>query len=53
MWPSRWTTSRRLDRLAADSYGLVGDIGQYEDIWRMAYVRGPEGLIVSLAERID
>ena len=52
-WPSRWTTSRRLDRLAADSYGLVGDIGQYEDIWRMAYVRGPEGIIVSLAERID
>ena len=27
-------------------------IGQYENIWRMAYVRGPEGIIVSLAERI-
>ena len=40
------------DRLAADGYGLVGGIGQYEDIWRMAYVRGPEGIIVSLAERI-
>ena len=39
--------------LAADGYGLVGDIGQYEDIWRMAYVRGPEGIIVSVAERID
>jgi catechol 2,3-dioxygenase-like lactoylglutathione lyase family enzyme len=39
-------------RLATDGYGLVGGIGQYEHIWRMAYVRGPEGIIVSLAERI-
>ncbi len=42
-----------LDRLAADGYGLIGGIGQYEDIWRMAYVRGPEGIIVALAQRID
>ncbi|HEV3187228.1 MAG TPA: VOC family protein [Acidimicrobiales bacterium] len=41
-----------VDGLAADGYGLVGDIGQYENMWRMAYVRGPEGIIVSLAERI-
>jgi len=41
-----------IDGLAADGYGLVGGIGQYENIWRMAYVRGPEGIIVSLAERI-
>jgi hypothetical protein len=41
-----------VDRLAADGYGLVGDVGQYERIWRMAYVRGLEGIIVSLAERI-
>jgi catechol 2,3-dioxygenase-like lactoylglutathione lyase family enzyme len=37
---------------ATSGYGLVGGIGQYEDVWRMAYVRGPEGIIVSLAERI-
>jgi catechol 2,3-dioxygenase-like lactoylglutathione lyase family enzyme len=42
-----------VDKLAADGYGLVGGIGQYEDTWRMAYVRGPEGIIVSLAQRID
>jgi len=42
-----------VDRLAADGYGLVGGVGQYEDMWRMAYVRGPEGIIVALAERID
>ena len=42
-----------LDRLAADGYHLIGGVGQYEDIWRMASVRGPEGLIVNLAQRID
>ncbi|WP_449372713.1 VOC family protein [Arthrobacter psychrolactophilus] len=42
-----------VDRLAAQGYLLVGGIGQYEGVWRMAYVRGPEGIIVALAERID
>lgn len=41
-----------VDRLAADGYGLVGGIGEYENTWRMAYVRGPEGIVVALAERI-
>ena len=41
-----------LDRLAADGYHLVGGVGQHEGMWRMASVRGPEGLIVNLAERI-
>ncbi len=41
-----------VDGLAADGYGLVGGIGQYEHTWRMAHVRGPEGIIVALAERI-
>jgi catechol 2,3-dioxygenase-like lactoylglutathione lyase family enzyme len=42
-----------IERLAKDGYGLVGGIGEYEGVWRMASVRGPEGIIVSLAERID
>ena len=41
-----------LDRLAADGYHLVGGVGQYEGAWRMASVRGPEGFIVNLAQRI-
>ena len=41
-----------VDWAAADGYRLVGGIGEYEGSWRMAYVRGPEGIIVSLAERI-
>jgi catechol 2,3-dioxygenase-like lactoylglutathione lyase family enzyme len=41
-----------LERLADDGYGLVGGVGQYEDAWLMAYVRGPDGIIVALAERL-
>ena len=41
-----------VEALAADGYGLVGGIGEYEHVWRMAYVRGPEGIIVSLAQRL-
>ncbi|WP_330180095.1 VOC family protein [Nocardia sp. NBC_01503] len=42
-----------VDHAAAAGYGLVGGIGEYEGMWRMAYVRGPEGIIVSLAEQIQ
>jgi catechol 2,3-dioxygenase-like lactoylglutathione lyase family enzyme len=42
-----------LDRLAEDGYHPVGGVGEYEGVWRMASVRGPEGIIVSLAQRID
>ena len=31
---------------------LVGKVERYEDSWRLCYVRGPEGIIVELAERI-
>jgi catechol 2,3-dioxygenase-like lactoylglutathione lyase family enzyme len=41
-----------LDRLATDGHGLVGGVGEYEGMWRMAHVRGPEGIVVSLSERI-
>ncbi len=42
----------KVDALAADGYGLVGGVGEYENTWLMAYVRGPEGIVVSLTERI-
>ncbi|UGQ14694.1 VOC family protein [Yinghuangia sp. ASG 101] len=42
-----------VDHAAVNGYRLVGDIGEYEGVWRMAYVRGPEGIIVSLAEHIE
>jgi len=50
--PSLNDLQAAVDRAAAEGYGLVGGIGEYEGAWRMAYVRGPEGIIVSLAERI-
>jgi catechol 2,3-dioxygenase-like lactoylglutathione lyase family enzyme len=40
-----------VDAVAADGYGLVGGIGEYQGAVRMAYVRGPEGIIVSLFEQ--
>ena len=39
-------------RLQADGADLVGEVENYEDIYRLCYVRGPEGIIVELAERI-
>ena len=41
-----------VEELARDGYGLVGGVGEYEGSVRMAYVRGPEGIIVSLFEQI-
>jgi catechol 2,3-dioxygenase-like lactoylglutathione lyase family enzyme len=31
---------------------LLGEVVRYEDVYRLCYVRGPEGIIVMLAERI-
>lgn len=39
-----------LDAVAAHGYGLVAGVGEYQGTVRMAYVRGPEGIIVSLFE---
>lgn len=41
-----------LARLRALGAELVGDLGQYQDSYRLCYVRGPAGTIVELAERI-
>ena len=41
-----------VDWAAAQGYGLVGGIGEFEGVWRMTYVRGPEGIIVALAQRL-
>jgi catechol 2,3-dioxygenase-like lactoylglutathione lyase family enzyme len=41
-----------LTGLRAHGAELVGEVERYEDIYRLCYVRGPEGIIVELAERI-
>ena len=38
--------------LQARGTELVGELERYEDRYRLCYVRGPEGIIVELAERI-
>jgi catechol 2,3-dioxygenase-like lactoylglutathione lyase family enzyme len=39
-------------RLRDRGLELLGEVVRYEDIYRLCYVRGPEGIIVMLAERI-
>ena len=39
-------------RLLAHGAALVGEMVQYEDMNRRAYIRGPEGIIVGLSEQV-
>src|SRR4026208_1737288 len=39
-------------RLRANGAELVGEVAQYEDKYRVCYVRGPAGIIVALAEEL-
>jgi len=39
-----------VQRLEAVGGELVGDVVQYEDVYRLCYLRGPEGIILGLAE---
>ena len=43
---------RTLDRLGRHGAGLVGEVVQYEDSYRLCYIRGPEGLLIGLAEEL-
>ena len=43
-----------LDRLVAHGAQLVGpDVVQYEDVYRLCYVRGPEGILIGLAQELS
>jgi hypothetical protein len=39
-------------RLRAQGAELVGEVAQYEDKYRLCYMRGPAGIIVALAEKL-
>jgi catechol 2,3-dioxygenase-like lactoylglutathione lyase family enzyme len=41
-----------LDRLREHGAQLVDEVVQYEDVYRLCYIRGPEGLLIGLAEQI-
>ena len=42
-----------LARLRTHGADLVGELEQYEDSYRLCYVRGPEGIIIALAEQLS
>src|SRR4051812_3800796 len=41
-----------LDRLRKHGTQLVGEVVQYQDAYRLCYIRGPEGLLVGLAQEL-
>jgi len=41
-----------VERLLARGARLVGEIVQYEDMYRLCYIRGPEGILMGLAEQL-
>jgi len=42
-----------LARLRNRGAQLVGEVVQYEDAYRLCYIRGPEGLLIGLAEELQ
>jgi catechol 2,3-dioxygenase-like lactoylglutathione lyase family enzyme len=41
-----------LTRLREHGARLVGEVVQYEDVYRLCYIRGPEGLLIGLAQEL-
>ena len=41
-----------LDRLHKHGAELVGEVVQYEDVYRLCYIRGPEDLLIGLAQEL-
>ena len=42
-----------LSRAEAHGATLVGEVVRYEDVYLLCYIRGPEGLIIGLAESLE
>ncbi len=42
-----------LGRLQSRGAELIGEVVQYEDSYRLAYVRGPEGIMIALAQELS
>lgn len=41
-----------LDRLGKLGAKVVGDVVQYENVYRLCYIRGPEGILIGLAQEL-
>ena len=42
-----------LERLRTRGARLVGELVQYKDVYRLCYIRGPEGLLIGLAQELS
>jgi catechol 2,3-dioxygenase-like lactoylglutathione lyase family enzyme len=42
-----------LARLGEHGAELVGEVVEYDDVYRLCYIRGPEGLLIGLAEQLS
>jgi predicted enzyme related to lactoylglutathione lyase len=42
-----------LERLRTRGAQLVGEVVQYKDAYRLCYIRGPEGLLIGLAQELS
>lgn len=50
--PDPWHSDRAVGGLQARGTELVGEVENYKDTYLLCYVRGPEGIIVELVEKI-
>jgi len=41
-----------LERLGKHGAQLVGEVVRYQDVYRLCYIRGPEGILIGLAEEL-
>lgn len=42
-----------LARLRTRGAQLVGEVVEYKDVYRLCYIRGPEGLLIGLAQELN
>lgn len=42
-----------LERLRQHGAELVGEVTQYEESYRVCYIRGPEGILIGLAQELS
>jgi predicted enzyme related to lactoylglutathione lyase len=41
-----------LERLATHGAKLVGEVVDYKDVYRLCYIRGPEGILIGIAQEL-
>jgi len=42
-----------LEKLRKRGAQLIGEVVQYKDVYRLCYIRGPEGLLIGLAQELS